>query len=44
MSLIDEDEMQCKYCGNIGLVLDGDFYVTCPVCDAEYSLIEEEEN
>jgi len=43
MSLFDEDEMECEYCGHIGLVLNGDFDVECPVCGAEYSLIDEEQ-
>lgn len=42
-SIIDEDEIECKYCGHIGLWLDGDFDVECPACGAEYSLIEESE-
>ena len=44
MSLFDEDEMECEYCGHIGLVLNGDFDVECPVCGAEYSLIDEEQS
>lgn len=47
MSLIDYDELQCKYCGRIGLLSDGGFDVICPECDAEYSLsnddVEEDE-
>lgn len=43
MSLIDYDELECKFCGNIGLVSSGgDYDVECPVCDAEYSLCEDE--
>ena len=43
MSLFDEDEMECEYCGHIGLMFNGDFDVECPVCGAEYSLIDEDE-
>ena len=43
MSLFDEDEMECEYCGHIGLMFNGDFDVECPVCGAEYSLINEDE-
>lgn len=43
MSYIDEDELECKFCGHIGLILDGDFDVECPACDAEYSLLDDED-
>ncbi|MDE6435875.1 MAG: hypothetical protein K2L07_16850 [Lachnospiraceae bacterium] len=43
MSLIDYDELECKFCGHIGLLPNGDYNVECPVCDAEYSLIEDDE-
>ena len=43
MSLFDEDEMECEYCGHIGLMFNGDFDVECPVCGAEQSLINEDE-
>lgn len=43
MSIFDEDEMQCKCCGHSGMILDGDFDVECPVCGAEYSLCDEDE-
>ena len=26
MSLIDEDEMECEYCGHIGMMFNGDKY------------------
>ena len=44
MSSIDYDELECKFCGHIGLLPNGDFDVECPACDAEYSLDEEYEN
>ena len=43
MPLFDEDEMECEYCGHIGLMFNGDFDGECPVCGAEYSLINEDE-
>jgi uncharacterized Zn-finger protein len=43
MSLVDEDELECEYCGNIGLILIGDIDVECPCCGAEYTLIDEVE-
>lgn len=43
MSLLDYDELQCKFCGHIGLIPDGGFDVMCPVCDAEYSLDDEDD-
>lgn len=42
-SIIDEDELECNHCGHIGMYFNGDFDVECPVCGAEYSLIEESE-
>ena len=44
MSLIDYDELECKYCGHIGLLPDGGFDLICPACDAEYSLDETEDD
>lgn len=44
MSLIDYDELECKFCGHIGLLPNGDFDVECPVCGAEYSLDDEEDD
>lgn len=44
MSLIDYDELKCKFCGNIGLLPNGDFDVECPACNAEYALDEEDED
>lgn len=44
MSLIDYEDLECRYCGNIGVLPDGDFDVECPVCGAEYSLCDEEED
>ena len=41
MSLIDEDELQCKKCWHVGMWLNGDFNVECPCCGAEYSLCNE---
>lgn len=41
MSYIDEDELECEFCGHIGMWFNGDWDVECPVCGAEYSLIEE---
>lgn len=35
--------MECERCGHIGMVFNGDFDVECPVCGAEYSLIDEDE-
>lgn len=43
-SLIGYDELECKFCGHIGLLPNGDFDVECPACDAEYSLINDEDN
>ena len=43
MSLFDEDEMDCECCGHVGLIFNGDFDVEYPVCGAEYSLINEDE-
>lgn len=40
-SFIDEDELECRVCGHIGMLLNGDWTVECPACDAEYSLIDE---
>ena len=42
-SLINEDELRCRNCGHVGLWLDGDFDVQCPVCGAEFSLDLDEE-
>ncbi|WP_155988377.1 hypothetical protein [Oribacterium sp. P6A1] len=42
MSLIDEDELSCKNCGHVGMWLNGDWDVLCPVCGAEYSLNDDE--
>lgn len=41
MSLVDYDELSCKFCGHIGLFPDGGFDVTCPACGKEYSLTDE---
>lgn len=43
MSIIDYDELECKNCGHIGLLPDGDFDVVCPICDYEYSLTEDDD-
>ena len=43
MSLFDEDEMECEYCGHIGMVFNGGFDVECLACGARYSLIDEDE-
>lgn len=43
MSLIDYDELECKFCGHIGLLPNGGFDVECPACDAEYSLSNEDD-
>lgn len=40
-SLIDYEDRECKFCGNVGLLPNGDFDVECPACGAEYSLIDE---
>lgn len=38
-SLIDYEDMDCKFCGSSGsLVPDGDFCVECTVCGNIYSL------
>lgn len=42
MSLIDEDEIQCKCCGHVGMWLNGDWDVECPQCGVEYSLTDDE--
>ena len=42
-SLIDYDELECKFCGHIGLLPNGGFDVECPACCAEYSLAEDDE-
>lgn len=42
MMNFDEDEMECKFCGHIGLVFNGDFDVECLACGVEYSLIDDE--
>jgi len=41
--MIDYDEMECKYCGHVGLLPNGGYDVECPSCDAEYSLIDDHE-
>lgn len=41
---IDYDEIECKYCGGIGVLPNGDFDVVCQHCGEEFSLIEEEES
>lgn len=38
MSIIDYDELECKYCGHLGLLPDGGYDVCCPSCGQEYSL------
>lgn len=43
-SLIDYDELKCKFCGHIGLFPNGDFDVECPACGAEYSLTPDDDN
>ena len=40
-SLIDEDELKCEVCGDIGLILCGDYDVECPACGSEYSLCDD---
>jgi len=43
-SLIDYEDMDCKFCGSSGsLVPDGDLNVECTVCGNTYSLDEDEE-
>lgn len=43
-SLIDYEDMTCKYCGASGsLVSDGDFDVECTSCGSVYSLVEDED-
>lgn len=42
MSYIDYDELECKFCGHIGLLPNGDFDVECPACEAEYSLADDD--
>ena len=42
-SLIDYEDMDCKFCGSSGsLVPDGDLNVECTVCGNIYSLDEDE--
>ena len=40
---IDYDELECEYCGHVGVEPDGDFDVVCPECGAIYSLLSEED-
>lgn len=40
-SIIDEDEIECRVCGHIGMLLNGDFDLECPCCGAEYSYIDD---
>ena len=43
-SLIDYEDMDCKFCGSSGsLVPDGDLNVECTVCGNTYSLDEDED-
>ena len=43
-SLIDYEDMDCKFCGSSGsLVPDGDLNVECTVCGNTYSLDEGED-
>ena len=43
-SLIDYEDMDCKFCGSSGsLVPDGDLNVECTVCGNPYSLDEDED-
>lgn len=43
-SLIDYEDMDCKFCGSLGsLVPDGDLNVECTVCGNTYSLDEDED-
>ena len=43
-SLIDYEDMDCKFCGSSGsLVPDGDLNVECTVCGNIYSLDEDED-
>lgn len=42
-SLIEYDELECKYCGHLGLLPNGDLDVECPACNAEYSLSEDDD-
>ena len=43
-SLIDYEDMDCKFCGSSGsLVPDGDLSVECTVCGNTYSLDEDED-
>ena len=43
-SLIDYEDMDCKFCGFSGsLVPDGDLNVECTVCGNTYSLDEDED-
>lgn len=43
MSLIDYEDLECRYCGHTGVWPNGDFDVECPVCGAEYSLCDDED-
>lgn len=43
-SLIDYEDMDCKFCGSSGsLVPDGDLNVECTVCGNTYSLDDYED-
>ena len=43
-SLIDYEDMDCKFCGSLGsLVSDGDLNVECTVCGNTYSLDDSED-
>lgn len=39
--MFDYDELECKFCGRIGLLPNGGYDVECPNCNAEYSLTED---
>lgn len=44
MSLIDYDELECKFCGHIGMLPNEGFDVECPVCGQEYPLSDDEDD
>lgn len=43
MSLYDEDEMECPFCGHVGLLPNGSFEFECPICGHDSYLEEDDE-
>ncbi len=38
MSYFDEDELECPFCGHIGVLPDGDFDFECPACGKSFPI------